>query len=459
MYHPKKIIWLAATIGLAVWPIAINASEDMQSTSLQAEHGPVADTLWLADYAAMVRHNEMAQLAMKEGDFDAAAELWASASEKSESVEGKMGGWLAYFAADAYAKTGNTELALTMLKTAISQGFRSPENILQNNSFKPMLATPTLTQLLVTIQINDQKFRDSRANPNDARLVTEDVSRFWIAYDLAKEVKSKSGKAAIFRKYYLAPATPGLIDYHWLKTLSMERLVEKISESPEYYEGIRRTTLRVKDFEPDIRQAFTRVKSLYPDAYFPDVTFVVGRLNSGGTAGPSGMLIGTDVWSWSEGVSLDGVSSGFQKVVQSLSLDDLPFIVVHEQVHAMQNYTAEPSLLNSALQEGSADFLAMLALPESKRPAHYLWGLENEKSVWAKFQPQMTKKDISNWIGNNHKGSDEWPADLGYFVGARISEAYYAQAEDKEQAIRDLLNMTDPQKILVDSGYAGGRLD
>ena len=181
---------------------------------------------------------------------------------------------------------------------------------------------------------------------------------------------------------------------------------------------------------------------------------MIGRLNSGGTAGPSGMLIGVEVWSWSEGIPLDGVSPGFQKIVTGYALDSLPYVVVHEQMHAMQNYTGEDTLLKAALKEGSADFITMLALPDSAPPAHYAWGLKNEAAIWRRFEKQMTGREIGEWIGNNSDATAEWPADLGYFVGARISQAYYAQAEDKTQAIRDLLNVTDPRKILDRSGYA-----
>ncbi|NRD89201.1 hypothetical protein C8024_06755 [Sphingopyxis sp. BSNA05] len=256
------------------------------------------------------------------------------------------------------------------------------------------------------------------------------------------------------RKYYLAPGSPGLIDYHWIKTRSMELLVDRISKSAEYYDSIRSATLTVASYEPQIRNAFAKVKALYPDAYFPDVTFVIGRLNSGGTAGASGMLIGVDVWSWSEGISLNGISPGFRKIVTNYSLATLPYVVVHEQMHAMQNYTGEDSLLKAALQEGSADFIAMLALPESAPPAHYRWGLEHEAAIWNRFKGQMAGKDLGEWIGNNGSATEQWPADLGYFVGARISQAYYDQAEDKPRAIQDLLNVSDPQKILEASGYA-----
>jgi hypothetical protein len=42
---------------------------------------------------------------------------------------------------------------------------------------------------------------------------------------------------------------------------------------------------------------------------------------------------------------------------------------------------------------------------------------------------------------------------MGYFVGFRIAEAYYAQAKDKKAAIGDLLELRDPDAILKTSGY------
>ena len=44
--------------------------------------------------------------------------------------------------------------------------------------------------------------------------------------------------------------------------------------------------------------------------------------------------------------------------------------------------------------------------------------------------------------------------DIGYWVGYRISGAYYARAADTRAAVRDLLELRDPEAILRASGYA-----
>ncbi len=44
-------------------------------------------------------------------------------------------------------------------------------------------------------------------------------------------------------------------------------------------------------------------------------------------------------------------------------------------------------------------------------------------------------------------------ADLGYYIGFKIAESYYSKAEDKKQAVRDILNITDIGAFLKASGY------
>jgi uncharacterized protein YjaZ len=50
--------------------------------------------------------------------------------------------------------------------------------------------------------------------------------------------------------------------------------------------------------------------------------------------------------------------------------------------------------------------------------------------------------------------SGEKPADLGYYVGYKICEAYYNQAKDKKQAVKDILTIQDYKQFLAKSGYA-----
>ena len=84
----------------------------------------------------------------------------------------------------------------------------------------------------------------------------------------------------------------------------------------------------------------------------------------------------------------------------------------------------------------------------------YIYGDVHEKELWEEFKGQMHGKDISNWLYNGNASKDR-PADLGYYVGYQICEAYYEKAEDKQKAIRDILKVKNGKKFLELSGYNG----
>jgi hypothetical protein len=50
----------------------------------------------------------------------------------------------------------------------------------------------------------------------------------------------------------------------------------------------------------------------------------------------------------------------------------------------------------------------------------------------------------------------EKPGDLGYWVGYRIVKAYYQHAADKQQAFREILELSDPKAFLAKSGWRPG---
>jgi hypothetical protein len=61
--------------------------------------------------------------------------------------------------------------------------------------------------------------------------------------------------------------------------------------------------------------------------------------------------------------------------------------------------------------------------------------------------------DLSDWLNNS---TVDDPGNLGYGIGYRIVKAYYQRAADKRQALREILQMTDPKALLAKSGWSPG---
>jgi len=291
-------------------------------------------------------------------------------------------------------------------------------------------------------------------DPDAAQLVTDDIPRFWAALDGATLLDA----ADRFQHLYIEPGTPGLKAFLRGRIVNGRALAGTVAARPRYYAAIRSATLAVDTaarVKARIRASFHRLADLYAAAVFPDVYFVVGRLNSGGTAGEAGLIIGTEMYARDLGTPTDELTPWEKAVVTSS--DVLPNIVAHELIHFQQPDGKEPmTLLAQALREGSADFLGQLISGGIINRLQHQYGDAHEAELWDEFRPVMHGRDVSDWMYQGDK-SVERPPDLGYYIGYRITQAYYDRAADKRAAIAAIINETNADQFLTASGYDGGR--
>src|SRR5690606_27083869 len=193
-------------------------------------------------------------------------------------------------------------------------------------------------------------------DPESARLVTHDLDRFWTAWDAAADAEGAEARAAIFQQRYLDAGSPGLQAFTRLRIENGEKLVAAIDTHPRYYASLRPRMATLDARMPAIRGMLRRMEALYPAAVFPDVYFLIGRMNSAGTADAAGLLIGVEMFGRGDGVPLDELGDWHRAVVGEF--DNLPAIVAHEWVHFQQDsdIDGQPTLLQAAIGEGVADF-------------------------------------------------------------------------------------------------------
>ncbi|MBV9773083.1 MAG: hypothetical protein JO040_04000 [Gemmatimonadetes bacterium] len=289
-------------------------------------------------------------------------------------------------------------------------------------------------------------FDVSHQDPDSARIITEDIPRFWAALDAA----TPENRTALLQSMYLDRGTPGLQDFTVLRIGDSRSLVASLDRFPSYYRAARASTLRAAEFTPQIRAAFRRMEEIYPEAVFPDVYFLVGNLSSGGTTSGRGLLIGTEVMSLTDSTP-DAEMSPWMKAAFK-SIDAIPHIVAHELVHYEQDYAPGNTLLRQSLNEGVADFVGELISGGHINVAARAYGDAHEAALWCEFRGQMGGTDFSEWLYNGNTTRDR-PADLGYDMGYRIARAYYRRTRDKRQAVRDLLRIRDFEGFVKASGY------
>ena len=283
---------------------------------------------------------------------------------------------------------------------------------------------------------------------------TKDIENFYQAFDSVQTTTNTEKQINFVQKLYLDKGSLGVkyainnsVDggkiataKHW--TELMLHAKENFVRIRPYFENL---PFQMKILEPK----FNYFKEQYPAFKDGNVYFIIGLGMFGGRPeqqGPnlfiSGEVLANDKPDWA-------VS-----------------IVLHEYVHTLQKQSYN-ALLAHCLNEGACDFIAELINQKSLRetyPKGYIdFGYTNEKAVWKEFKKYMSSNEkgkFFDWLygaeGRNLNGKKV--KDLGYFMGYRICKAYYENAKDKKQAIKDIIEMDvssdeKAREFLIKSGY------
>lgn len=287
-------------------------------------------------------------------------------------------------------------------------------------------------------------------DPAAARIVTEDIPRFWTAFD---RIQSAADTAPL--RGYLDAGTAGLKDFTQLRWKNAATLTGMVWPRRAYYQSVRANSQSAAGTEAELRRIFRALAARLDDAVFPDVYFVIGGMATGGTTSAHGLLIGTEMFSRAPDSPVGALTPWEQSVIRGIEI--LPAIVAHELIHYQQRYGRQPvTLLEQSIREGSADFLGRMLAGRTINETLETYGLAHEAELWAEFQAAMQGSDLSRWLYNGGAVVPGGrPADLGYFIGSRITEAYYLARGGSDEAVQEILRIGDFTAFLAASGYHG----
>jgi hypothetical protein len=292
------------------------------------------------------------------------------------------------------------------------------------------------------------------SDPASAELVVADVTNFWIAYDAFLGSRSTSA----FQTQYLDKASPGLVDFIRVRSLTASSIADVMNAFPRYFAALRTSLQGLVNgaVSQQVRANYAGMKALYPATVYPTVTFLIGRFSTGGTTSNNRILIGSEFYGGDPGIPLDELGTFQRNNVHALSA--LPVIVAHEHVHILQSRAGgifgHSTLLEQAINEGSADFVGELVSGGNINAGLRDWAVPREHALWVEFQAAMNGTDVSRWLYNQGTANADRPGDLGYFMGYRIAQAYYNRATDKAAAVHDIIEVRDAAAFMAASGYS-----
>ncbi|MCD9616165.1 DUF2268 domain-containing putative Zn-dependent protease [Chryseobacterium gleum] len=262
-------------------------------------------------------------------------------------------------------------------------------------------------------------------DPLNAVFETRDTDRFWKAFD-----KMDASKENPFTDY-ISKGSQGVKGFMEYRIINADSLYTMVRKRKEDYLKSRNVLAGISQKERRIKAVYSALKYWYPQAKFPPIYFVYGRFNTGGTFSKDGIMIGTETLQ-----NLDGITG----------------LVSHEMIHFQQDIKGTDNLLKYSLSEGSADFISELVSGETNNSPFYKYGEVNADKLYKEFVTVLKKKDPTDWLYGTTK-KDDRPNDLGYWMGYKISEAYFNKQSDKHKAIYDILHIQNPLLFLKESGF------
>lgn len=303
--------------------------------------------------------------------------------------------------------------------------------------------------LLLLIAVN--------TNGQTTTIVTSDIDNFWDAFDRLHNAKTKEDSILIIDVLYLGKASTGLKKFIKARDLTAEKYVVQIGRFPEYWKSVRPNTLSIIDYKSEIESQMLLYQKSLKNFKTPKICFAIGLLSTGGTVRDGWLLIGSEMVASDSSTVREGMNGWLKNI-----LPDKPMILeftAHETVHTQQRFGLgviwgylNHRLLTMVIMEGAADFIAEKVTGTAINKKMYGYGYAHEDEIWKEFSNEMMGNKYNKWLYNGNS-SKERPADLGYFIGYRICEAYYNQSEDKEKALNEILKTNSFRKFLRKSGY------
>jgi hypothetical protein len=293
--------------------------------------------------------------------------------------------------------------------------------------------------------------RSHPSDPLDSQIFFDDLEAFALAHEIAT---ANNFAPEAYEDNYLSTKSPAVKAFVAQLEISAEQIAADARERPGVYDLIVKRANEIVAMEPDIRRAFANLEERYPDAMFPPVHLLYGSYRARGLIRPFGIMIGAEFFVGGDNTDdTEGWNNSSGLVV---SPELLSSQLVHELAHIQQArkspfaYLSNGNVLNWAIYEGAADFIAASITGEHTSEAAHVYLANNEDRLWCAFTAATDEDRRSHWIDASIFGRP--PGGIAAAFGYRIAESYYQQHHDPEQAIVELIELSDYEDIYERSG-------
>ncbi|MDP2684470.1 MAG: hypothetical protein Q8P20_05440, partial [bacterium] len=299
-----------------------------------------------------------------------------------------------------------------------------------------------------------------KIDKSNQNIITSDIDNYWIAYDKITSTKDTIQQAEFLSTLFLDKASVGQKSMILARNYSEKEYLYAINNFSKFWSSIRKNTYQAKTVSKELELGIEKLNSIYPELKPAKIYFTIGALRSNGTTMDSLVLIGSELAFANKNTPTEEFPeylAHLRSFFDSEPSKNIVFLNIHEYIHTQQKTTIGNNLLAQTVLEGVAEFVAEKTLNTKSPNPQIQFGSENDAKIKAKFEIEMFSPNISNWIWNS-ADNEFGMRDLAYYVGYKICVNYYNTATDKQQAIKEMIqldynNEIELIKFVEKSGY------
>lgn len=296
-----------------------------------------------------------------------------------------------------------------------------------------------LLACLIIVSIVGCKHKDASTK----NIITTDISNFWNAYDHIITTQDSVLQYQYLDSLYFQKGTLGLKGIMQARNYTSDDYINAINRYPKFWTSVRENTLKTDQYVSELAEGIEKMKAIYPALKPAKIYFTIGALRSNGTTMDSLVLIGSELAMADQNTvasEFEERSSAQRRIFfDSNPIDNLVLLNIHEYVHTQQKPVVN-NLLSYVLHEGIAEFVSVKALNVPSATPAISYGKKND-AVKIKFEKSMFNgNNVYQWLWSDSDNEFNM-RDLGYYIGYQISEINYNQADDKQAAIKEMIEL------------------
>lgn len=313
-----------------------------------------------------------------------------------------------------------------------------------------------ITDFLIILLIATFDIQGLRSQPH-LELEYEDVVHFMEAYEKLSGSIDLRDSIETIQTHYIDRGGKCLQGFIRKRNFTAEEYAMVLKRFPLFWESMMPVFSEIIQKSEELEAIILLYEERIPHFKPPVICLSIGTLRTGGTVDGNTIFIGIEIAAADERADISELGPWLKGVLGKT--EGLDAMLAHEVIHTLQHNLPFRDILRSFLgknwhlstavmNEGVADFLSDKITGLNINRIIHEYAMPIEDWIWSQYTHDLESNpyDYSKWLYNGGSIEDR-PADLGYFVGYRMAEAYYETLDDKDRAISDLLNRSNYRKI------------